>query len=34
MLVREQDEAAFGEYRTKVLMLDGMRRIAAGRLLA
>jgi hypothetical protein len=24
----------FGEYRIKVLALDGMRRIAAGRLLA
>jgi hypothetical protein len=34
MLVREHDEAAFGEYRIKLLELHGMRRIAAGRLLA
>jgi hypothetical protein len=31
-IVREQDEAAFGEYRTKNLILAGMRHIAAGSL--
>ena len=31
-IVREQDEAAFGEYRTKTLVLDYMELIAAGRL--
>jgi hypothetical protein len=31
-IVREQDMAAFGDYRTKTLMLAAMRRIAAGTL--
>src|SRR5574337_685 len=31
-IVREQDLAAYGEYRTKTLVLQGMQRIAAGRL--
>lgn len=33
-IVREQDVAAFGEYRTKTLVLTGMQRIAAGELTA
>jgi hypothetical protein len=31
-IVRAQDEAAFGDYRTKALILDGMARIGAGEL--
>ncbi len=31
-IVREQDEAAFGDFRTKKRVLDGMQQIAAGRM--
>jgi hypothetical protein len=31
-IVREQDEKAFGDYRTRMLVLAGMRRIAGGQL--
>ncbi|MDR1709946.1 MAG: restriction endonuclease [Candidatus Accumulibacter sp.] len=31
-IVREQDEAAFGDYRTRALILDALEKIRAGRL--